>query len=52
MSEIIFKNTEQDLKDLNLTIEDVNKMRAKLNNVAVIIENVGISRNGKIEKFN
>jgi len=51
MNRIIFSNTEQDLKDMNLTIEDIKMLTAKINNVDVIIINKGVISDGKFKEL-
>ena len=50
MNKPIFVNTEQDLKDLNLTIEDIKIFTEKIDCSVVIIDKC-IIKNGKKERL-
>lgn len=50
MNKVIFSNSEQDLKDLNLTIEDIKEFTRKID-AEVIITDKCIIKNGKCEEI-
>ena len=49
---ITFAITEQDMKEMELTVDKINAMTANIDTCRVIIQDEGISENGEFKRIN